>query len=92
MRIQIAHHEAAAVEEHHQRKRAVAGRRVDAQPQVAARANAHWRVAKTGRAEAPRTAVEVLERTASEEELARMLSGEHITDAARAAARALMHA
>jgi len=61
-------------------------------PQVAARANAHWRVAKTGRAEAPRTAVEVLERTASEEEIARMLSGEHITDAARAAARALMHA
>jgi DNA repair protein RecN (Recombination protein N) len=60
-------------------------------PQVAARADAHWRVGKTGVAGAERTAVETLGLAAREEELARMLSGEHITDAARAAARALMH-
>ena len=59
-------------------------------PQVAARANAHWRVGKVGKGEAVRTAVEVLGSGAREEEIARMLSGEHITDAARAAARALI--
>ncbi len=61
-------------------------------PQVAARADAHWRVGKTGEGEALRTAVEVLGPAAREEEIARMLSGEHITDAARAAARALIDA
>jgi DNA repair protein RecN (Recombination protein N) len=61
-------------------------------PQVAARADAHWRVTKAGPADAQRTAVETLDTGAREEEIARMLSGEHITDAARAAARALMHA
>ncbi len=61
-------------------------------PQVAARAHAHWRVGKTGQAGSERTAVEVLGAAAREEELARMLSGEHITNAARAAARALMNA
>ena len=61
-------------------------------PQVAARAEAHWRVSKAGGEEAVRTLVEVLELKAREEEIARMLAGAEITEAARAAARALMHA
>jgi DNA repair protein RecN (Recombination protein N) len=61
-------------------------------PQVAARANAHWRVSKAGQGERVHTAVEVLGDAAREEEIARMLSGAAVTDAARAAARALMHA
>ena len=61
-------------------------------PQVAARADAHWRVAKAGEGEKLRTAVETLAPAAREEEIARMLSGAEITEAARAAARALMHA
>lgn len=59
-------------------------------PQVAARANAHWRVVKAGEGEKLRTAVETLSAKAREEEIARMLSGAEITEAARAAARALM--
>ncbi|MCI3181189.1 DNA repair protein RecN [Caulobacter sp. CCUG 60055] len=59
--------------------------------QVAARAEAHWRVSKAG-GEEIRTAVEVLTPAAREEELARMLSGSQVTEAARAAARALMDA
>ena len=39
-----------------------------------------------------RTAVETLAPAEREEEIARMLAGAEITDAARAAARALMHA
>ena len=39
-----------------------------------------------------RTAVDVLTLADREEEIARMLAGAQITDAARAAARALMHA
>ncbi|MFN3513747.1 MAG: DNA repair protein RecN [Phenylobacterium sp.] len=61
-------------------------------PQVAARADAHWRIAKAGEAERLRTAVEPLTPAEREEEIARMLAGAQITDAARAAARALMHA
>ena len=61
-------------------------------PQVAARADAHWRVRKAGAGEALRAVVDVLPAQAREEEIARMLSGAEITDAARAAARALMHA
>jgi DNA repair protein RecN (Recombination protein N) len=60
-------------------------------PQVAARASAHWRVSKSGQGDRLRTAVEVLGESAREEEIARMLSGASVTDAARAAARALMH-
>jgi DNA repair protein RecN (Recombination protein N) len=58
-------------------------------PQIAARADQHWRVRKgeTGRAE-----VDVLSPAAREEEIARMLSGAKVTDEARAAARALIHA
>ena len=58
-------------------------------PQVAARADAHWRVAKRG-GERLATSVEVLAPAAREEEIARMLSGAEVTDAARAAARALI--
>jgi len=61
-------------------------------PQVAARADAHWRVIKAGEGDRVRTEVEVLGPAAREEEIARMLSGAEITEAARAAARALMHA
>jgi DNA repair protein RecN (Recombination protein N) len=61
-------------------------------PQVAARAEAHWRVAKAGDGEHIRTAVETLGPAAREEEIARMLSGAEITEAARAAARALIDA
>jgi DNA repair protein RecN (Recombination protein N) len=59
---------------------------------VAARADAHWRVRKVGEDDRQRAEVQVLAEAAREEELARMLSGAKITDAARAAARALMHA
>jgi DNA repair protein RecN (Recombination protein N) len=61
-------------------------------PQVAARADAHWRIAKAGEGERVRTAVEALSPADREEEIARMLAGAEITDAARAAARALMEA
>ncbi len=61
-------------------------------PQVAARADAHWRVSKTGDEARVSTRVETLGPAAREEELARMLAGAEITDAARAAARALMEA
>lgn len=60
--------------------------------QVAARADAHWLIAKAGDESRVRTAVQALSPAAREEELARMLSGAEITDAARAAARALMNA
>jgi len=61
-------------------------------PQVAARADAHWRIAKTGEGERLRTTVEPISASDREEEIARMLSGAAVTDAARAAARALMDA
>jgi DNA repair protein RecN (Recombination protein N) len=60
-------------------------------PQVAARADAHWRVNRVGEGERVRASVDPLDGAAREEEIARMLSGAKITDAARAAARALMH-
>ncbi len=61
-------------------------------PQVAARAEAHWRISKAGDSERIRTAVETLSLSERGEEIARMLAGAQITDAARAAARALMDA
>ena len=61
-------------------------------PQIAARADSHWRVIKVGEGDKVRTDVEVLTLKDREEEIARMLSGAEITEAARAAARALMHA
>lgn len=59
-------------------------------PQVAARADQHWRVAKAANGEVVATSIETLGPSAREEEIARMLSGAEITEAARAAARALI--
>ncbi|MEM7270431.1 MAG: DNA repair protein RecN [Pseudomonadota bacterium] len=59
-------------------------------PQVAARGAAHFRIAKAVEGEATLTSVEKLERNQSRDEIARMLSGDHVTDAARAAADALI--
>lgn len=59
-------------------------------PQVAARASTHLRVAKTASAKSASTTVTALDAKARREEIARMLAGATITDAARAAADALL--
>lgn len=59
-------------------------------PQVAARAGVHLRVAKTATAKSAATSVTVLDKPARREEIARMLAGATVTDAARAAADALL--
>ena len=59
-------------------------------PQVAARGAQHLRVAKGIRAERAETRVEPLDDAARREELARMLAGEIVTEAARAAADSLL--
>jgi DNA repair protein RecN (Recombination protein N) len=59
-------------------------------PQVAARGDRHWRVVKTPRGAKMTTQVESLAEPARREEIARMLAGAEITDAARAAAAALI--
>ena len=59
-------------------------------PQVAARGDHHWRVVKTPRGTVPTTKVEPLDEAARREEIARMLAGAVVTDAARAAAVALI--
>ncbi len=60
-------------------------------PQVAARGSAHWRVSKAQDGDAvPRTMVAPLGADERREELARMLAGATITDAARAAADSLL--
>ncbi|EGO96637.1 DNA repair protein RecN, partial [Acidiphilium sp. PM] len=59
-------------------------------PQVAARADAHFQVSKASARDRTRTTVTRLDPTARQEEIARMLAGETITDAARDAARSLM--
>ncbi|MBS0296756.1 MAG: DNA repair protein RecN [Proteobacteria bacterium] len=61
-------------------------------PQVAARGDAHWKVLKREGGAGVRTSVATLTSGEREEELARMLAGAEITEAARAAARALMEA
>jgi DNA repair protein RecN (Recombination protein N) len=61
-------------------------------PQVAARADHHFRVVKQGDEDRAITRVEPLADDARREEVARMLAGEHITDAARAAAASLIDA
>lgn len=57
--------------------------------QVAARGDTHWRITKPA---GVRTDVERLDPAAREEEIARMLAGAEVTEAARAAARALIGA
>ncbi|WP_114376667.1 DNA repair protein RecN [Elioraea thermophila] len=59
-------------------------------PQVAAKASRHWRVSKRAEHGMTRTGLEVLDAAARREEIARMLAGERITDAARAAAADLL--
>lgn len=61
-------------------------------PQVAARANTHWRVEKNQTKSETTTRVKVLEENDRVEEIARMLSGAVVTDEARAAARRLLGA
>jgi DNA repair protein RecN (Recombination protein N) len=55
-------------------------------PQVAARAERHFRIVR----KADRTSVKLLDDDDREEEIARMLSGAKVTDEARAAARRLL--
>ncbi len=59
-------------------------------PQVAARGDAHLQVAKQAAAGRVRTLVAPLDGPARREEIARMLAGETVTDAARAAADSLL--
>ncbi|MEM9495629.1 MAG: DNA repair protein RecN [Pseudomonadota bacterium] len=61
-------------------------------PQVAARADQHWRIEKTQSKNATSTGVSMLDDAARREEIARMLSGAEITDEARAAAERLLGA
>ncbi len=60
-------------------------------PQVAARAADHYRVVKDETDGAATARVEALSEAARREEVARMLAGVRVTDAARAAADSLMH-
>ena len=59
-------------------------------PQVAALGSHHWQVAKAVEDGATFTRVTPLDAAARVDEVARMLSGENVTDEARAAARALL--
>ncbi|MGF1502251.1 MAG: DNA repair protein RecN [Paracoccaceae bacterium] len=59
-------------------------------PQVAARGAHHWRIAKRTEAGAARTEVVPLGDDERIDEIARMLAGDTVTDAARDAARALL--
>jgi DNA repair protein RecN (Recombination protein N) len=59
-------------------------------PQVAARAAHHWRVSKSVEGGAARSRVTPLTDAERIDEIARMLAGDRITDAAREAARALV--
>jgi DNA repair protein RecN (Recombination protein N) len=61
-------------------------------PQVAARGAHHWRVEKRVDAGMTTSTVTALDEAERVDELARMLSGENITPAARAAARVLLEA
>ncbi|OHT21574.1 DNA repair protein RecN [Edaphosphingomonas haloaromaticamans] len=61
-------------------------------PQVAARANAHWLIAKSHDGTVTRTGVTALDATGRREEIARMLSGAAVTDEARAQAARLLEA
>ncbi|MEM7730901.1 MAG: DNA repair protein RecN, partial [Pseudomonadota bacterium] len=59
-------------------------------PQVAAAADHQFRIEKTSTGETTNTHVHAVSETDREEEIARMLAGDMVTDAARAAARQLM--
>jgi DNA repair protein RecN (Recombination protein N) len=59
-------------------------------PQVAARGNIHLRVSKQVKSKQAVTQVEALDAAARREEIARMLAGSQVTDAARQAAESLL--
>jgi DNA repair protein RecN (Recombination protein N) len=59
-------------------------------PQVAARGAHHWRVTKEVRGGETFSRVTQLSAEARVDEIARMLAGDTVTEAARAAARALI--
>ncbi|WP_114965219.1 DNA repair protein RecN [Alkalilacustris brevis] len=59
-------------------------------PQVAALGDHHWRVEKQVRGEETLSRVTPLDRAARVDEIARMLAGERVTEAAREAAQALL--
>ena len=61
-------------------------------PQVAARADHHWRIFKEATGHSARTTVENLDDYRRREEIARMLAGAQITKEARAAADSLLQA
>ncbi|SIS68345.1 DNA replication and repair protein RecN [Roseivivax lentus] len=60
-------------------------------PQVAALGAHHWQVAKSVRDDETTSTVVPLDPAAREDEIARMLAGDTVTDEARAAARALLY-
>lgn len=60
------------------------------QPQIAAKADVNFKISKTKTGDKVRTSVEKLNSDNREKEIARMLSGEKITDEAMAAARNLI--
>ena len=59
-------------------------------PQVAAAADRHFMIRKSAETGSARTDVSALDPDAREDEIARMLAGDKVTDEARAAARALI--
>ncbi len=59
-------------------------------PQVAARGNTHYRIAKSSQGTVTRTSVERLDDAGRQEEIARMLSGAEVTPEARAQADRLL--
>ena len=61
-------------------------------PQVAARADRHWLIAKAHDGLVTRTSVHALGEDERREEIARMLSGAEVTDEARAQAVRLLEA
>ncbi|MGL4542550.1 MAG: DNA repair protein RecN, partial [Polymorphobacter sp.] len=61
-------------------------------PQVAARARHQWRIAKSSAGTVTRTGIALLDAGERREEIARMLSGAHVTDEARAQAGKLLGA
>jgi DNA repair protein RecN (Recombination protein N) len=61
-------------------------------PQVAARADRHWLIAKSHDGLVTRTSVQALGTSERREEIARMLSGAEVTDEARAQAARLLEA
>ena len=61
-------------------------------PQVAAAADTQFRIEKSSDGEMTTTSVTEISETDREEEIARMLAGEKVTEEARAAARQLMRA